>query len=117
MFSNKHSFTANKEMNVLILLVLFSIFIRVPIVSMLGDEHLQYEWKILVGNLIEHKQLAWKNCEFAYWTTKSCLDDNFLLPNLSANFLLFSSFLLPIEFNSIFFEDLIFKKASSKFSG
>ena len=82
MFSNKHSFTKNKEMNVLILLVLFSIFIRVPIVFIFGDEHLQYEWKILVENLIEYKQLAWKNCEFAYWITKSCLDDRFLLPNL-----------------------------------
>ena len=82
MLLNNYSFTKNKEIYTLILLVLFSVAIRVPIVFIFGDTGLEYEWKTLVENLTEYKQLAWKNCEFAYWITKSCLDDRFLLPNL-----------------------------------
>ena len=82
MLFNKRSFTKNKEIHTLILLVLFSVAIRVPIVFIFGDIGLENEWKFLVENLIEYKQLAWKNCEFAYWITKFCLDDGFLLPNL-----------------------------------
>ena len=37
---------------------------------MFGDTGLEYEWKTLVENLTEYKQLAWKNCEFAYSNTK-----------------------------------------------
>ena len=82
MLLNKYNFTKNKEIYTLILLVLFSVSIRVPIVFMFGDTGLEYEWKTLVENLTEYKQLAWKNCEFEYSNTKICLDDGFLLPNL-----------------------------------
>jgi len=82
MLLNNYSFTKNKEIYTLILLVLFSVSIRVPIVFMFGDTGLEYEWKTLVENLTEYKQLAWKNCEFEYSNTKICLDDGFLLPNL-----------------------------------
>ena len=65
------------------MLFLFSFLIRIPVVIFYGDTNLEYEWKTLVDNLVEYKQLAWKDCEFSYSTTKVCLDEGFLLPNLS----------------------------------
>ena len=82
MFPNKYSFNKNKEVYTLILLVLFSVSIRIPVVFVYGDAGLEFEWKFLVENLIEYKQLGWKNCEFAYSITKVCFEDGLILPNL-----------------------------------
>ena len=82
MILNKYSFVKNKEIHTLILLVLLSIAIRIPVLVIYGDTSLEHEWKSLVANLIEYKQLGWKNCEFAYSVTTVCLKDGFLLPNL-----------------------------------
>ncbi len=71
-----------KEENILIFLFLFSFVIRIPVIYFFGDTGLEYEWKSLVENLIEYKQLGWKDCEFAYSITKLCLDSGFILPNL-----------------------------------
>ena len=59
-----------KETVLLILLILFSIFVRIPAIFIFGDTSLDNEWKIIVENLIEHKKFALKNF------------DNFFLPNL-----------------------------------
>ena len=59
------------ETNLLIFLILFSIFIRIPAISIFGDISLDNEWKIIVENLIEHKKFALKNF------------DKFFLPNLT----------------------------------
>jgi len=81
MLLNKYNFIKNKETHTLILLVLLSVSIRIPVLVIYGDTSLEYEWKFLVENLIEYKQLGWKNCEFAYSVTTVCLEDGFLLPN------------------------------------
>ena len=60
----------NSEKFIISLLFFFSVLVRLPAINIFGDTGLEYEWKPLVNNLIEHKQLAWKNF------------DDFLLPNL-----------------------------------
>ena len=60
----------NKETNILILLVLLSVFIRIPIILIYGDTSLDHEWKHLVHNLIVHGQLVYESFY------------GFLLPNL-----------------------------------
>ena len=82
MISNKYGFYYNKEIYTLIFIFIVSFLIRIPTLVIYGDNSLDYEWKILVENLIEYKKLGWKNCEFAYFQTKVCLPNNFLLPNL-----------------------------------
>ena len=57
-------------MPVVILLFLFSVAVRIPIVLIFGDTALENEWRILVYNLINHGTLALMNF------------DGFLLPNL-----------------------------------
>ena len=82
MLFNKYNFSTNQETYTLAALILFSIFIRVPIVFIYGDTSLEYEWKFLVQNLIEYNQLGWKNCEFSYSLTKICFEEGSILPNL-----------------------------------
>ena len=64
------------------MLILFSIFIRIPVVAIYGDVGLNNEWATLVANLVEYKQLGWANCQFAYYTTEVCFEEGMLLPNL-----------------------------------
>ena len=79
----KISFKKNiTEKNIIILLILLALAVRLPAIVIFGDTELQFEWKFLVENLIEYKQLAWKNCEFDYSGTELCLEKGFLLPNL-----------------------------------
>ena len=82
MFLNKYNLINSKEIYTLILLILFSISIRIPIVAIYGDEGLHNEWNTLVTNLVEYKQLGWINCQFAYYNTKVCFEEGTLLPNL-----------------------------------
>ena len=82
MLLNKNFQTKNAEFLILILLILFSIFVRIPIVLIYGDDGLYNEWNTLVINLLEHNQLGWKNCEFAYSITQVCFEEGVLLPNL-----------------------------------
>ena len=65
-----HQYLKRKENLVILLLVLFSAVVRIPIILIYGDSHLENEWNILVNNLINHGTLALKNF------------DGFLLPNL-----------------------------------
>jgi hypothetical protein len=60
----------NKETYVIIFLILFSTFIRIPIVVMLGDTSIENEWGYLYDNLILHGQLIYEKF------------DGVLLPNL-----------------------------------
>ena len=61
----------SKEISVLVLLILFSSFIRIPIILVYGDTSLEYEWELLVNNLVKHGQLVYE-----------IFDDGYLLPNL-----------------------------------
>ena len=82
MILSRFSAILDKEKNILIFLFLVSVLIRIPIAIIYGDTGLEYEWKTLVENLTTYKQLGWKNCEFAYFSTSVCLKEGFILPNL-----------------------------------
>ena len=71
MFLNNYHQLKSKEIYVLIFLILFSAFIRIPVISIYGDSSLEHEWELLVNNLIEHGQLVYE-----------IFDNGMLLPNL-----------------------------------
>ncbi|MDP6710797.1 MAG: glycosyltransferase family 39 protein [Pelagibacteraceae bacterium] len=71
MFLNNYHQLKSKEIYVLIFLILFSAFIRIPVISIYGDSSLEHEWELLVINLIEHGQLVYE-----------IFDNGILLPNL-----------------------------------
>ena len=50
MFIKSYHYIKNKEIYVLSLLILFSIFIRIPVIFLYGDGGLENEWLILVNN-------------------------------------------------------------------
>ena len=58
MFFKNYHYLKNKEIYVIILLILFSIFIRIPVIFLYGDIALENEWLILVNNLTNHGILA-----------------------------------------------------------
>ena len=58
MFLNNYHHLKKKEIYSLILLIIFSILIRIPVVAILGDKSLDNEWGVLVNNLIVHGSLA-----------------------------------------------------------
>jgi len=58
MFLKNYHYLKNKEIHLLILLILFSVFIRVPVIFLYGDIALENEWLILVNNLTNHGILA-----------------------------------------------------------
>ena len=74
MFLDNYHQYKNKEIYVFALLILFSIFIRVPVIFLLGDKGLTNEWVVLVNNLVDHGTLA-----FTYHDQNLA---KFLLPNL-----------------------------------
>ena len=58
MFLKNYHYLKNKEIYLLTLLILFSFFIRVPVIFLYGDIALENEWLILVNNLTNHGILA-----------------------------------------------------------
>jgi len=70
MYLNNYQYLKKKETFIIILLVCFSVFVRIPTILIFGDTSLENEWKILVDNLIVHGKLSFRNL------------DGFLLPNL-----------------------------------
>jgi 4-amino-4-deoxy-L-arabinose transferase-like glycosyltransferase len=71
MFLNNYHQLKSKEIYVLTLLILFSAFIRIPIILLYGDTSLEHEWELLVNNLIEHGKLVYE-----------IFDNGYMLPNL-----------------------------------
>ncbi len=71
MFLNSYHQIKSKEIYVLTFLILFSTFIRIPVILIYGDSNLEHEWELLVNNLIEHGQLVYE-----------IFDNGILLPNL-----------------------------------
>ena len=71
MFLNNYHQLKSKEIYVLTFLILFSAFIRIPVILIYGDSNLEHEWELLVNNLIEHGQLVYE-----------IFDNGMLLPNL-----------------------------------
>jgi len=89
MYLNNYQYLKNKETVKLILLILFSLLIRIPVILIFGDSNLENEWGVLVNNLIINQTLAFDYLDAAL--------DKFLLPNvwmppLYAYYLYFFSF-------------------------
>ena len=58
MFLKNYNYLKNKEIYIIILLILFSIVIRIPVVFLYGDTGLENEWRILINNLTNHGVLS-----------------------------------------------------------
>ena len=61
MYLNNYTYLEKRETFIIILLLLFSIFIRIPIILLYGDTNLENEWAALYNNLTTHGTLALKN--------------------------------------------------------
>ena len=61
MFLNNYHQIKNKEIYVVLFLILFSIIIRLPAVFMFGDTNIENEWGSLYKNLIIHGKLIYEN--------------------------------------------------------
>ena len=59
MYLNNYQYLKNKETVKLILLILFSLLIRIPVILIFGDTSLVNEWKDLVHTLITHGKLVY----------------------------------------------------------
>tara|TARA_Y100000310_G_scaffold340856_1_gene438060 strand:- start:78 stop:1307 length:1230 start_codon:yes stop_codon:yes gene_type:complete len=107
MLIKKYNYLKNKEIYLITLLVLFSFFVRVPVVYILGDKGLENEWIVLINNLINYGTLAW---EYHDAHLSKFLFPNIYMPPLYAYYLYFFSFfnleeqnfILTILFSQIF---------------
>ena len=57
---NTYHYTKNKQIYFFTFLILFSFFIRLPVIFMFGDLDLQNEWRVLVENLVLYKVLSFR---------------------------------------------------------
>ena len=88
MFLENYHYLKNKEIYLLTLLILFSIFIRVPVVFLYGDTGLENEWLILVNNLTNHGILAF---DYHDQNLAKYLFPNLYMPPLYAYYIYFFS--------------------------
>jgi len=84
MFLDNYHHIRNKEIYVVIFLILFSIIIRLPVVFMFGDSNIENEWGSLYKNLIIHGRLIYENFD-------SALLPNLWMPPLYAYYIYFFS--------------------------
>ena len=89
MFLNNYHHLKKKEVYSLILLIIFSIFIRIPTIVIFGDTSLDNEWGNLVNNLIVHGTLA---INYQNDNLHEYLLPNVFMPPLYAYYLYFFSF-------------------------
>jgi hypothetical protein len=80
----------NKETYVIIFLILFSTFIRIPIVVMLGDTSIENEWGYLYDNFIVHGKLIYEKFD-------GVLLPNLWMPPLYAYYILFFTIFSSFE--------------------
>ena len=88
MFLENYHYLKNKEIYLLILLILFSIFIRIPVIFLYGDTGLENEWLILVNNLTNHGILAF---DYHDQNLAKYLFPNLYMPPLYAYYIYFFS--------------------------
>ena len=88
MFLENYHYLKNKEIYLLILLILFSIFIRIPVIFLYGDIALENEWLILVNNLTNHGILAF---DYHDQNLAKYLFPNLYMPPLYAYYIYFIS--------------------------
>ena len=93
MFLKKYNHLKKREIYTLAFLLLFSFLIRIPAVFILGDISLENEWKDMVNNLIEYKQLSFNyGFERDYGINRSVIDSpNIFMPPMYAFYLYFFS--------------------------
>jgi len=84
-----------QENLLLILLIIFSFFIRIPVIIFFGDTSVENEWEFLLYNLINHKTLSFEQFD-------GFLLPNLLMPPLYAYYLYIFSFLNLESQNFIF---------------
>ena len=89
MYLNNYQYLKNKETVKLILLILFSLLIRIPVILIFGDLNLENEWGVLVNNLIINQTLAF---DYLDPTLDKFLLPNVWMPPLYAYYLYFFSF-------------------------
>ena len=70
MYLNNYQYLKKKESFILIFLILISLFVRIPVILIFGDNHLENEWKTIVENLVRHDQFSYRSF------------DGYFLPNL-----------------------------------
>ena len=87
LFKNYH-YAENKEVYALTLLILISIFIRIPVIFLYGDGGLENEWLILVNNLTNHGILAF---DYHDQDLAKYLFPNLYMPPLYAYYIYFFS--------------------------
>jgi len=123
MFFKNYHYLKNKEIYVIILLILFSIFIRVPVIFLYGDIALENEWLILVNNLTNHGILAF---DYHDQNLAKYLFPNLYMPPLYAYYIYFfstfgledQSYILIILFSQVLLASIsvaIFYKISEIF--
>ena len=98
MFLNNYHHLKKKEIYTLILLIIFSIFIRIPTIVIFGDTSLDNEWGVLVNNLIVHGTLA---INYQNDNLHEYLLPNVFMPPLYAYYLYLFSFFNLEEQNYI----------------
>ena len=89
MYLNNYQYLKNKETVKLILLILFSLLIRIPVILIFGDLNLENEWGVLVNNLIINQTLAF---DYLDPTLDKFLLPTVWMPPLYAYYLYFFSF-------------------------
>ena len=88
MFLENYHYLKNKEIYLLILLILFSSFVRIPVIFLYGDAVLENEWLILVNNLTNHGILAF---DYHDQNLAKYLFPNLYMPPLYAYYIYFFS--------------------------
>ena len=84
MFHNNYHQLKIKEIYVLVLLILFSVIVRIPVILMYGDTGLEHEWKAIMDNLTKHGVFSSINFD-------GLLIPNLFMPPLYAFYLYFFS--------------------------
>ena len=101
MYLNGYQYLKKSEIFLVILLILFSVVVRIPVILILGDANLENEWLELANNLINHKGLSMS-------TVEGLLLPNLWMPPLYAYYIyLFSFFNLE---NQIFVLLILFSQ-------
>ena len=88
MFLDNYHHLKKNEIYTLFLLVLFSIFARIPAIFIFGDTNLDNEWGVLVNNLINHGTLA---INYQNYDLHKYVLPNVFMPPLYAYYLYFFS--------------------------
>ena len=94
MYLNNYQQLKNKEVFIIIFLLITSVAVRIPAILILGDADLDNEWKILVNNLVNHGTLAFRNFD-------GNLIPNLYMPPLYPFYLYFISIITPEQQNYI----------------